>query len=170
MPCSRRAALARSRACGGRRALSRTPARSSFIGTRTLTLVWLPPEWVSSASTKTRRYFARGLSASPFRGSDDAGSRSSAAIRRSASSALILPSESICKIWRRFSLIRCSSIDVDKDGGIVRVDFEVRASKAAQDAQRGAQGRKRIHVEDDGRDEQHRQNDDRERQHQEPKD
>src|SRR5580698_8987498 len=92
-------------------AASRTPARSNCIGTRTFTVVGpFKPVVDSSASTSTRRYFARVFTVAPATLPEcsptvAAGANSRAEMRRSASSALILPAASISRIWRRFSFI-----------------------------------------------------------------
>src|SRR2546426_9800240 len=85
------------------RLASRTPARSSMIGTRTL--MCTGPSSFSLASTITRRYLGAGFcwvavaaaaGCSPCR----------APSRRSASSALIFPVASISRICRRSSVIQ----------------------------------------------------------------
>src|SRR5580698_1611338 len=84
------------------------------MGTRTFTEVGpLRPVISWSASTSTRRYLARVFTAAaalPVAAAAlvpalVAGPDSSAAISRSASSVVILPVESISRIWRRFSFI-----------------------------------------------------------------
>src|ERR1039457_7505911 len=69
------------------------------MGTRILALVPVP---FPLSSTTTRMYFGLVLGFEPDGGS---GSFSMAEIRRSASSAVILPVDNISKIWRRFSFI-----------------------------------------------------------------
>jgi len=84
-------------ACGGIRPASFTPARSNCMGTRTLTLVG-PSCPSSSESTWTRRYLAApSFRVGWFCEDDPATGSSSAAIRRSASSALILTQKASAK-------------------------------------------------------------------------
>src|SRR5438477_48941 len=100
MPCSRRALFTCACAGPGMRLASRTPARSSISGTRTL--MCTGPSSFSLASTITRRYF--GAACAGVAAVSPASPPCSAPIRRSASSALILPAASISRTWRRASV------------------------------------------------------------------
>src|SRR5579864_5995373 len=98
------------------------------MGTRTLTLVgpsWPPP---SSESTCTRRYLGRSFPAEVGPKADDltADGSSMAERSRSASSALIFPSESICRIWRRCSFIVSTPIPRKCEKTFRRCDVQPR--------------------------------------------
>src|ERR1022692_811118 len=113
MPWRAMAALTSSRALGGIRALRRTPARSSCIGTRTLTLA-APPG--SLALTSTRKYFGALLElAAGAELSWGVGPTAMASSRRSASSAVILPAASMPRMRLRSSFMTRDSFSKDAE-------------------------------------------------------
>src|SRR5437660_1216514 len=161
--------MARSKAGAGIKPARRTPARSNCIGTRTFTLVG--PSWPpsSSESTTTRKYLGRGFPAPDDAGSDNvvnAGGASMAAMRRSASSALILPSDNICRIWRRCSFIGQLLENVKRHSGGTVFHFNVRIGERIQYLPHHCDPAEWVHLADQAREEDkwRKQNDQREQQ------
>src|SRR5579859_6805766 len=136
MPLSCRASLTRSWAWGGMRLASRTPARSSWIGTLTLTRTG--PSFCSSASTSTRRYLKE-----PGRGvplpAPASGDSPSAAMSRSASSAVILPVESISNTWRRFCVMSFLLKELDSERCLRALDLDLGPGQRRQDGPNATQ-------------------------------